>query len=134
MRIELKIFIVLGRMRTIHCKLTTTHINDLSAGNILPLQRLHHAALSTASTVVSPPYLSIRSLTATLPTRPHKQSNTRWFWYIDRRKINFYVCPPCSFFTSIFDRCSFCLPSGLTFQTVRSFLGAFLHIEQVAYL
>ena len=49
----------------------------------LPLQRLHRAAFSTASTVVSPPYVSIRSQTATLPTWPQWQLNMRWFWYID---------------------------------------------------
>lgn len=76
-------------MRTAHCKFTAANINDLGAGSVLPLQRLHRAAFSTASTDVSPPYLSIRSLTATYPTWPHKQLNTKWFWYIHRRTIMF---------------------------------------------
>ena len=32
--IKLEVFVVLGCVRTAHCKLTTAHINELCAGNI----------------------------------------------------------------------------------------------------
>ena len=32
--LELKILIIFGRVRTVHCKLTSAHINDLGAGDV----------------------------------------------------------------------------------------------------
>ncbi len=47
--IELKIFIILRRLRAVQCNLTSAHINDLSAGNVFALERLYRTAFSTAS-------------------------------------------------------------------------------------